>query len=104
LNGTRLGCISRIEIGDDCILADARIIDTDFHSVGRLRNTEGAAPPASAPIRISKNVWISANAAVLKGVEIGENSVIGFGSVVVSAVPADRIFAGNPAKDAGAVP
>jgi maltose O-acetyltransferase len=104
LNGTRFGCSSRIEIGDDCILADARILDTDFHSVGRLRNTAAASAPSCGPVRISKNVWVSANSAVLKGVVIGDNSVIGFGSVVINAVPADRIFVGNPAKDAGAVP
>lgn len=101
LNGTRFGCAQQIEVGDDCILADARIMDTDFHSVDPSRNTQAAPAPKTRPIKINRNVWVAASAALLKGVEIGEDSVIGFGSVVSSNVPAGRIFGGNPAQDVG---
>lgn len=103
VNGTRMGCSRSIQIGSDCILADARIMDTDFHAVHRARNLVGMAPQES-PVRIGNNVWIAAGAAVLKGVEIGDDCVVAFGSVVVQSVPAGRIVGGNPARDLAAVP
>lgn len=103
LNGMRIGCHDRIEIGEDAIVADVRIMDTDFHSISKRRQLREA-PIVSAPIKIGRNVWLAAGGAVLKGVEIGENSVVAFGSVVVKSLPADCIAGGNPAKEIGKVP
>ena len=50
------------------------------------------------PIHIKKNCWIGAGATILRGVTIGENSVVGAGSVVTKDVPDNVIVAGNPAK------
>jgi acetyltransferase-like isoleucine patch superfamily enzyme len=47
---------------------------------------------------ICDNVFIGAHSIVLKGVTIGENSIIGSGSVVTKSIPANQIWAGNPAK------
>jgi putative colanic acid biosynthesis acetyltransferase WcaF len=52
-------------------------------------------------IIIGKNSFIGARAMVLPGVEIGENSIIGAQSVVTKDVPANVIFAGNPARKIG---
>jgi acetyltransferase-like isoleucine patch superfamily enzyme len=49
-------------------------------------------------IIIHDNVWLGAGAIVLKGVEIGENTVIGAASVVTKNIPANVIAAGNPCK------
>ena len=103
LNGTRISAVQLIEIGDDAILADVRLMDTDFHSVSKRRQQKDA-PVAVQPIHIKNNVWIAAGAAVLKGVTIGENSMIGFGSVVVKDIPANVIASGNPCKEIGTVP
>jgi len=103
VNGTRFGCALSIEIGEECILADARLMDTDFHAVSRDRNLPGARP-AEAPVRVGRNVWISAGSAVLKGVEIGDDSVIAFGAVVVKSVASGKVAGGNPAKEIADVP
>ncbi len=50
------------------------------------------------PVRIEKNAWIGDSAIVCKGVTIGENSIVGAGSVVISSIPPNTIAAGNPAK------
>jgi acetyltransferase-like isoleucine patch superfamily enzyme len=103
LNGARFTAVTLIEIGDDATIADARLMDTDFHSLSK-RRQHRAAPIGVAPIHIKNNVWIAAGSAVLKGVTIGENSVIAFGSVVVKDIPANVIAGGNPCKEIGAVP
>ena len=97
LNGTRFGCSERIEVGDNCILADCRIFDTDMHSIYADRRSPTAIV-ATAPVRIERNVWIGAAVIIIKGVTIGENSVIGAGAVVSRSVPANCIAAGNPAQ------
>ena len=50
------------------------------------------------PVHIGENVWIGANAVVLPGVTIGDNSVIGAGSVVTKDIPANVIAVGNPCR------
>ena len=52
----------------------------------------------NAPIYIKDNVFIGANATLLKGVTIGENAIVGACSVITKDVPANEIWAGNPAK------
>lgn len=52
----------------------------------------------TAPVTISDNCWIGANATICPNVTIGENSVIGAGSVVTSDIPANCIAVGNPCR------
>lgn len=102
VNGSRIATFNSITIGEGCILADVRMMDTDFHSVDKNR-IQPEAIVKNAPIIIENNVWISAGSAVMKGVTIGQDSVIAFGSVVVANVPPGKIFGGNPAKEIGTV-
>lgn len=50
------------------------------------------------PVRIGNNVWIGSGAQILPGVTIGENSVIGAGSVVTKDIPANVVAIGNPCR------
>jgi acetyltransferase-like isoleucine patch superfamily enzyme len=104
VNGTRFGCASLIRIGQRAILADARIIDTDFHSLHAAERHDPRAPVLTAPIVVEENVWVGGGAAVLKGVHIGKDAVVGFGSVVVHDVEAGSVVAGNPARPVARVP
>lgn len=103
LNGTRLGCEKEITVGDECVFGDCRIMDTDFHPTHRRRNEPGM-EVSTKPVRIHRNVWIAAGAAVLKGVTIEEDSVVAFGAVVVRDVSKQTIVGGNPAREIAKVP
>lgn len=96
LNGVRFGCAARITVGDDCILAESRIMDTNFHST-RADRWSADAPVRVKPITLARNVWVAAQAGLLPGTEIGENSVVGFGAVCSGRFPANSLIAGNPA-------
>ena len=50
------------------------------------------------PVRIGKNCWLGAGVIVLPGVTIGDNTVIGAGSVVTKDIPANVVSVGNPCK------
>jgi len=97
LNGPRFGCQVRITVGDYNILGDARIMDTDFHSIHPDRWSHNA-EVLSAPVTLERNVWVGGGAAILKGVTVGQNSVLAFGSIVSDEVPANCVVAGNPAR------
>lgn len=102
LAGVRMGCVELIDIGADCIVAECRIMDSDFHSTSAHRHSSDA-PVRTAPVRLEENVWIAAQAGLLPGTSIGKNSVVSFGSICSGTFPADVIIVGNPARIAGKV-
>lgn len=107
VNGTRFGCRTHIRVGARAILAQAMIMDTNFHSIQANRH-EVDAPVRSSPVILEENVWVAAQAGILPGTHIGRNSVVGFGAVCAGSYPSDVVIAGNPAQvikpipDAGA--
>lgn len=91
-SGTVIGCFKSIKIGSNVRCgANTLITDGDWHS-----GDSRVGPPKQ--VEIGDNVWLGVNVTVLKGVKIGENSIIGAGSVVVSDIPANTIAAGIPCK------
>ncbi len=87
----------KIVIAEDCMLANGiQIRNGDSHPIIDATTNERLNP--ARDVMIGKHVWIAARALVLKGVHIGEGSVIGTGSVVTRDVPSYSLVAGNPAK------
>ena len=111
VNGALIMAEDRIDIGSHCLISwNVGIADSDFHPLEpaqRLIDAQALAPffkdrpprpkLKTAPVIISDNVWIGMNATILKGVTIGENSVVAAGSVVTKSVPPNTVVAGNPA-------
>ncbi len=98
INGAIFQAREKITIGDDCLIASAILMDNDFHPLDPTKRREKTGI-ATAPIRVEKNVWIAGQAAIMKGVKIGANSVIGFRAVVTKDVDKNVVVAGNPAKE-----
>jgi len=112
LNGALIMAEEHIEIGSHCLISwNVGIADSDFHPIEPAQRRQDAlalAPflenrpqrPAirTAPVRIADNVWIGMGALILKGVEVGENSVVAAGAIVTKSVPPNVVVAGNPAQ------
>jgi acetyltransferase-like isoleucine patch superfamily enzyme len=83
-----------VRIGGSC-----RIYDTDFHSLKYGdRIEQGDQDVLVRPVKVKDGAFIGAFSIILKGVTIGEHSIIGTGSVVTKDVPDHEIWAGNPAR------
>lgn len=98
LNGAGIQAYTRVSVGARCILSSTIIFDSDFHPLSPTQRHDPDAPVAAAPINIGENVWVGGQSAVLKGITIGENSVVAFRAVVSKDVPANVVVAGNPAQ------
>ncbi len=97
--GTTLVAADRIEIGDRVqVGANTTIVDTDFHPLTPEGRKQDMANGKNRPVVIRDDVFIGMNCLILKGVEIGEGSVIGAGSVVSRDVPPRTMVGGNPAR------
>ncbi|HET8934466.1 MAG TPA: acyltransferase [Polyangiales bacterium] len=117
LNGVRLICEARIEIGAyaaiswNVMLMDSYRLPLDparrRSVVERARGPLHALLDPDAPARpicLQDNVWLGFDVCVLPGVTIGEGSVVGAGSVVCTDVPAYTLVAGNPARPVRELP
>ena len=100
MSGGAICAARQVVIGADCLIgADVVIADTDFHPLDpSLRRDSAAAYRAARPVVIGDNVFLGTRVTVLKGVVIGENTVVGAGSVVTATLPANVIAGGNPCR------
>jgi len=86
-----------ITIGDDCLfsgLVDLTV--SDMHSIIDVETKQRINP--AKDIVIGNHVWIGQKSTIMKGVTIGDDSVIGAGSIVTKSVPPNCIAAGSPAR------
>ena len=96
-NNISIVSVKRIAIGDGCQIGDlVTILDADFHEINP--ETRNKSEGISNPVEIGSNVWLGSRVMVLKGVSIGDNSVIAAGSVVSKSIPANVIAGGIPAR------
>ena len=94
-------CHQSVTIGSYVnIGAGSMIFDTDFHSLFWKDRQDGTdiTKRAMKPVVIKDYVFIGAHSFILKGVTIGEKSIVGAGSVVTRDIPDGEIWAGNPAR------
>jgi acetyltransferase-like isoleucine patch superfamily enzyme len=87
-----------VKIGKNCLISS----NCGISSINHIQNSHNRRQDDKEglfckPVTIGDNVWIGMNACILPGVEIGDNSIIGSGSVVTRNVPANEVWAGNPA-------
>ena len=87
---------THIYIGDCTMLGPNVVIATAGHPV--LPELREKALQYNLPVHIGKNCWLGAGVIVLPGVTIGDNTVIGAGSVVTKDIPANVVAVGNPCK------
>lgn len=95
LNGTKMVSENSIELEKLCMVSDAIIMDSDAHSI-EINRWNPKAVVRTKPIYIAENVWIGSKSAILKGVTIGKNSVVGLGTIVRQLVPENVVVIGNP--------
>lgn len=102
ISGTAIICNFDIQIGNNVKIGGNSVIyDTDFHSLDvDIRNdkTKDKKNAKCGKVIIKNNVFIGAHSTILKGVTIGENSIIGSCSLVSKNIPSNEIWAGNPIK------
>jgi tetrahydrodipicolinate N-succinyltransferase len=86
LNGATILAAESVVVGPQCVLADCLITDSDFHPVDPDARVAGE-PGKVRPIVIERRAWLGRNVVVMKGVIVGEEAVVGAGSVVRQDVP-----------------
>ena len=95
-------CGEHISIGNHVNIGNGTIVmDTDLHSMDWKTRSDRQADPLnshSRPIVIADHVFIGARCIILKGVTIGEKSIVAAGSVVTKNIPEGEVWGGNPAK------
>ncbi len=111
-----ISCAQEVSIGSFTLLAHGvQIFDNDSHPLDpRLRELDYRAimnsrafsrqPIPAQPVRIGSRAWLGFNVIVMKGVTIGDGSVIGAGSVVIRDIPPYSLAVGNPARVIASVP
>ena len=88
--------VARITIGEDCQIGPNVQLLTPTHPVEPQPRRDKL--EAARPIVLGDNVWLGGGVIVCPGVTIGDNTVVGAGSVVVRDLPANVVAVGNPAR------
>ena len=87
---------NKVEFGDNVFIGPNCGFYTSGHPLDYERRNKGL--EYAKPIKVGNNVWIGGNVCVIPGVTIGDNVVIGAGSVVTKDIPSNVVAVGNPCK------
>lgn len=88
----------KVVINKNCLIAEMVVIRDQDHVANIFAENKTRDDFTIAPIEIKENVWIASKATVLKGVTIGEYSIIAASAVVINDIPSYEIWGGIPAK------
>ena len=88
----------RLKIGPDTMIGAHTYIITENHGTDRKDIPYARQGYVGADVVIGKNVWVGCHVTILPGVVVGDNAIIGAGSVVTKIVPGGETWAGVPAK------
>lgn len=98
-DAARIWALDHVAIGDDVMLGPDVYIMTGYHRINVIgRTIRESGPDDRQPVIIEDDVWIGARSTILKGVRIGQGSVIGTGSVVGKNIPPYVVAVGNPCR------
>ena len=86
------------EIGNNVLLHSGTTILTHDFASRAFITAYNEFLPSHAMIKIGNNVWLGENVSILKGVTIGDNVIIGYGSIVTKSIPSNSVAIGIPAK------
>jgi acetyltransferase-like isoleucine patch superfamily enzyme len=93
-----ISAYQNVSIGRECIIAD-RVMMIDFdHGMVEVERPIRAQGIYKRDVKVGHNVWIGYGACILRGVTVGDNSVVGTSSVVTADVPSNAVVGGIPAK------
>jgi acetyltransferase-like isoleucine patch superfamily enzyme len=93
-----VSAFQHVSIGRECIIAD-RVMLIDFdHGVTEVDRPIRAQGIYKRDVDVGHNVWIGYGACILRGVTVGDNSIIGTSAVVTTTVPANAVVGGVPAR------
>lgn len=96
---TLIAMYADIYIGSNSMLgAGVKVYTSDFHSLSHVERRGLDRTPQSASVYIGEDCFVGAGTTLLKGVKIGDRTIIGACSVVTKDIPSDCIAAGNPCK------
>lgn len=87
---------AKVQFGDHVLIGPGCYFHTAGHPLDPQQRKDWLV--YTKPIRVGNNVWFGAGVHVLPGITIGDNAVIGAGSIVTKDIPAGAVAAGNPAK------
>ncbi|HEY3959805.1 MAG TPA: acyltransferase [Solirubrobacteraceae bacterium] len=93
-----ISAFQHVSIGRECIVAD-RVMLIDFdHGAVEVERPVRLQGIYKRDVRVGHNVWMGYGACVLRGVSIGDNSIVGTSAVITKDIPANAVVAGSPAR------
>lgn len=87
---------AKVQFGENVFIAPNCVFSTAGHPIDASQRSKGL--EIALPIKVGSNVWFGTNVCVLPGVTIGDNTVIGAGSVVNKDIPSGVVAVGNPCR------